>query len=292
MNKQEIGAVFVCEQTTEPQKVKINYISNTPGLNYIRFQARLQTYNVWNRNNRNYKLEPMKKTWAAPHIAELEKNGTFCGEYGHPISNDPARIVTIDPKLTCHRIVSHEFRGNSVYGIIETLSDDMYGKAFMQRTLQGVLPAFSIRALVPLTKIDAKRCEIRSPGHLVAVDAVILPSHADAYADKSAGVEIFKSANESSSVSEGSIILPEGQGNTDYSFTVESMDLLQYIVGESTMIKNIVDEHEIAYESASLNLKNKTVVLKEGFNGSNFRRTAIIGLDEYVKREVDDILSF
>ena len=79
----ETMAVFVCEQTTEPQQVKYEYVKS-PSVEFLRFRACLQGYDEWNRNNRWYGLEPMRKSWKAKHIAEMESTGTFFGEYGHP----------------------------------------------------------------------------------------------------------------------------------------------------------------------------------------------------------------
>ena len=47
----ETMAVFVCEQTTEPQQVKYEYVKN-PSVEFLRFRACLQGYDEWNRNNR------------------------------------------------------------------------------------------------------------------------------------------------------------------------------------------------------------------------------------------------
>ena len=283
-NASEIMTVFVCEQTTEPQKMKINYISDKPGLKFVRFGATLQTYNEWNRNNRKYMLEPMKKTWNAPHIREMIRTGTWLGECGHPISEDAKRIVTIDPKVCSHRIIDFEFRGNSVHGTIETLNDaGSYGTQFMHELMQGVMGAFSIRALVPLTKVDAVRCEVRSPGHLITADRVILPSHKAAYQDTTGTPEMFVSSTEST-------MIPPGNGSKDLTVAVES-SFLDYVMEESVNLKTIINNFEVDYESCILNPKDKTVLLREAADETGFKRTAIVKVEDHLKREISSMLA-
>ena len=281
-NKHETIACLVCEQTTEPQKITYKEIKQD-GLHYLKFPARLQTYNVWNRNKRNYFLEPMKKSWAAPHIKELISRGDFWGEYGHPITSDPKRIVTIDQKYCSHRFTNIWFKGNSVYGDVETLNDDSYGKQFRMRTVQGCDPAFSIRAMVPLTKIDASRCEIREPGHIITVDTVILPSHDDAYIV--GGIEDIRSA---SGVTES--VLPQN-GSNDITIPVtESTEFLAYLKDQSFNLKTVMDRFEFTGESMYYDTKTDMVVVKENSKNPAIKYSAIVKMDDYIRNEVSNML--
>ena len=281
-----IGA-FVMEQTMEPQKFNIIHVENSPGLKFVRFEACLQTFNTWNRNNRNYFLRPMQETWAAPHVKELIKMGDFFGENGHPNSEDPKRIVTIDPKVCCHRIIDYRFEGNAVYGTVETLNDDLYGRQFMGHILQNCKGAFSLRALVPLTKIDAVRCEIRAKGHLIAEDRVILPSHKEAY-QKSGPVEMV--------VGESYNPIPPGQINENKTVYVnESSSFIEpikdYVKEQSFNLKTIVDRFEVAYESMNISKDGKHIALKEATGSDGIQRTAIIKTDDYLQKEVSSIFN-
>lgn len=293
-NANEVCAAFVCEQTLDTQKVKITHIENKPGLHFIRFPACLQTYNVWNRNNRNYHLEPMKKSWAAPHIQELIRRGDFFGENGHPDSSSPKRIVTIDPKVACHRITKVWFKGNAIYGDIETLNDDLYGKQFMMHVLQCCEAAFSLRALVPLTKIDATRSEIRSPGHIIAVDRVILPSHKEAY-QVPGDVEMVQStqALENSTFgAQDKIWVPKGQTNDNMEVSVpttESAEWLDYLTEESFNLKTIMNNFEVEAESMSYDKDTDSVVVREAAQPNGSRRTAIVKMDDYIRDEVSNM---
>ena len=292
-NAKQTIAAFVCEQTLEPQKVKITHIENTPGLHFVRFPACLQTYDTWNRNNRNYHLAPMKKSWAAPHIKELISRGDFFGENGHPDSNSPKRVVTIDPKVCCHRITRVWFKGNAIYGDIETLNDDLYGKQFMMHVLQRCEAAFSLRALVPLTKIDATRSEIRQPGHIIAVDRVILPSHKDAY-QMAGDVELVQSTSpllESSTFgmtrAKEMVFIPQGQTNTNKTIPVtESTQWLDYLQEQSFNLKTVMHNFDIAAESMHYDPDTDQVILREAAEKDGSRRTAIVQMDDYIRDEV------
>lgn len=286
-NANQTIAAFVCEQTLDTQKVKITHVENRPGIHFIRFPACLQTYNVWNRNNRKYNLEPMRKSWSAPHIQELIQRGDFFGENGHPDSNSPKRIVTIDPKVSCHRITRVWFKGNAIYGDIETLNDDLYGKQFMMHVLQSCEAAFSLRALVPLTKIDATRSEIRQPGHIIAVDRVILPSHKDAY-QVPGDIEMIKStqALESANLP----VLPKGQTNEDSITEVtESCEFLDYLTEQSFNLKTVINNFEVTAESMHYDKDTNNMIIKEAAQKDGSRRTAIVSLDEYIRNEVSSM---
>lgn len=286
-NAYETICCFVCEQTTEPQHVKVTEVKQD-GLHYIKFPALLQTYNVWNRNNRNYFLIPMKKSWQAAHIKELIMRGDFWGEYGHPITKDAKRIVTIDQKYCSHRFTNIWFKGNSVYGDVETLNDDGYGKMFRMRTMQGCDPAFSLRAMVPLTKIDAVRCEVREPGHIITVDAVILPSHDDAYI--TGDVSEIISKNRASL--ESSTFIPEGQGDGLMTIPVtESAEWLSYVQEQSFNLKTVMNNFEVNAESLRYDSKNDSVIVTEATGVPGVKRTAIVKMDDYIRDEVSSMLA-
>ena len=119
----DIVACLVMEQVSEPTTPEIISVIQQPGVDYVRFRTCLQDFNTFNRNNRNYFKEPMHAAWKAEHIQELLANQTFYGENGHPNTKDPSRIVSIDPNNISHRIVSPEFIGNTVFGIIDTAND-------------------------------------------------------------------------------------------------------------------------------------------------------------------------
>jgi hypothetical protein len=225
----------------------------------------------------------MKETWGAPHIREMMKMGSFFGENGHPDSEEARRIVTIDPKLCCHRIIDYEFKGKAVYGTVETLNDELYGKQFMGHILQGCMAAFSFRGLVPLTKIDAVRCEVRSKGHMIAEDRVILPSHKEAY-QQPGEVEMVV----------GESYTPTGQTNNNLTIPVTEntqipTEFMQYMKDESFNMKTVVDHFDVAYESMTMSKDGKFVTLTEAPTPDGFRRRAIVKTDDYLVKEMENM---
>jgi hypothetical protein len=215
------------------------------------------------------------------------------GESGHPITKDPVRVVSIDPKLACHRIVGFRFQGKSLYGTIETLNDDMYGKQFTKHILQGCTAAFSLRALAPLTKIDATRCEIRSKCHIVTEDRVILPSHNKAYAVGDAPQLVMSNViNESA----GLTAAMESMGNTSEAYVnisypvTESVEFTNYLLEESHNIKEIIDHFEVAYESAYLSKDKRTMLLTEKPDAYGSKQTFAVSLENYLQDEVSAML--
>ena len=292
-DKNEVVASIIIEQAMEPVKPKIVHIENTPNLFFVRFEACLQDFDVFNRNKRKYLFQPMVESWNSPHIKELIQRGDMFGECGHPITKDPVRVVSIDPKLACHRIVDYRFQGRSLYGTIETLNDDMYGKQFTKHILQGCTAAFSLRALAPLTKIDATRCEIRSKCHVVTEDRVILPSHSAAYG-KNNTTELIKSdvVSESSGIMESiSELGNSSEENVNISYPVtESADFTHYLLEESHNISEIIDHFEIEYESAYLSSDHKTMMLTEKADSNGSKQTFAISLENYLHDEVSAML--
>ena len=75
-------------------------------------------------------------------IKELILNNKFKGEAGHPIDGTINRIVTVDPKFTCHRIIKWWVDGNLIKGTVETLDDDMHGTKLTKAILQNENPSF------------------------------------------------------------------------------------------------------------------------------------------------------
>lgn len=279
----EIVACFVMEQTSEPTTPKIMNVVRQEGVEYVRFRACLQDFNVYNRNGRNYFLEPMKAAWEDDHIRELIANNTFFGENGHPSSSDPKRIVSIDPNNCCHRIVSKEFVGTSVFGIVESLNDyNGPGHQLMGHVLQGAKTAFSLRALAPITKIDANRGEIRAKPRIITYDRVVLPSHKAAYQTD----EGITMVHESTGL--GGITID----NKDICVPVNSSvmeSLGDFLVDESRQVQNFINTYDIAYESVSLDSTGNNLILQEAFD-DNIRRTFTVSMESYVRDQVSEIL--
>lgn len=279
----EILACLVMEQVSEPMVPKIVNVIEHPGVEYVRFHTCLQDFEVFNRNGRNYFQKPIQEAWNDEHIVELMAAGTFFGENGHPMTKDPERIVTIDPNNCSHRIIDKEFIGNKLFATIDTLNDvDGPGRKLMGHILQGAKTAFSLRALAPITRIDAKRGEIRSKPRIITYDRVILPSHKVAYQDDS-GITMIRESTDITIPTEAneSVCIPVNHA------IMESLG--SFLLEESKDIKSFVDVFDVACEHVQLDSTGKNLILQESMKDGQ-RRTFTVAMESYVRDQVHDIL--
>lgn len=138
----------------------------------------LQTGNVKNRNGRIYRTEDLAREIAAPRQQELLRTHTLCGHAGHPLSSELVVQQTIDPKLCCVRFLTLEMQGDDVVSTFQGTNNDL-GEAFDKDLRDGVLPAFSLRALgtIKATPEGAMVENLK----VITWDNVIFPSHVTAY---------------------------------------------------------------------------------------------------------------
>lgn len=273
------------ESAMEPMKPKIIETVNEPNMFYVRFRTCLQSFDCFNRNKRNYNLRPMMEAVKADHIQELLYKGTWCGENGHPDSTDIKRILSIDMTKICHRIIDLEFQGNLLYGTIETLNDDAWGKQFTKHILQGLHPSFSLRALAAITKLGDGRGIIKTKPHIVTYDRVILPSHREAYMDNSKPITLVQSATESATIQESYI--PEGNTFDDTVHEVNESTIasvLDYVKEESSTFKELATFFDANYDSVSLVDESK-VCINDG------DRKIIVCLEDYIRHDIASYMS-
>jgi hypothetical protein len=197
------------------------------GLNYLRFSACLQSFGKRNRNRRLWLDSTMKQMLAAPHVPELLQRGGIPGENGHPVPATGAvtmeRILTIDPNNMSHVIKDFTWKGNLLYGTIETLDEgpNSPGNKFMRNIMQGMDPSFSLRSVVPQRKNPDCSIDVTGAGRFVTFDRVILPSHEEAYIDKSVPIKDIITKNNFETVME--------------SFT-------DYMINNSDKVRMIIDK--------------------------------------------------
>ena len=273
------------ESAMEPMKPKIIETVNEPNMFYVRFRTCLQSFDCFNRNKRNYNLRPMMEAVKADHIQELLDKVTRCGENGHPDSTDIKRILSIDMTKICHRIIDLEFQGNLLYGTIETLNDDAWGKQFTKHILQGLHPSFSLRALAAITKLGDGRGIIKTKPHIVTYDRVILPSHREAYMDNSKPITLVQSATESATIQESYI--PEGNTFDDTVHEVNESTIasvLDYVKEESSTFKELATFFDANYDSVSLVDESK-VCINDG------DRKIIVCLEDYIRHDIASYMS-
>lgn len=131
-----------------------------------------------NRNGRIYPRADLAREIAAPRQKELLKTGNMLGEAGHPLSKDLLRQQTIDPTNVAVRFLSFEMDGNKVKARFKGTNNAL-GETFDADLREGVLPAFSLRALGSVTQTP--KGTIVTNLKMITYDYVIYPSHPGAY---------------------------------------------------------------------------------------------------------------
>ena len=270
-----VEAYIIMEEVSEPMKPKNLVTVCEPNLFYARFTTCLQSFDVFNRNGRNYKKAAMTEGLAADHIKELISKGDWKGENSHPDSEDPKRVLQIDLKNVSHRIIDYSIRGNLLYGTVETLNDDMWGKQFTKHILQGCEPSFSLRALAAVTKIDGGRGIVARKPFVVAYDRVIFPSHKEAYRDTTTKVDLVK---------ESTNVMKESK---DASFILTESSALDYVLNESKKVKTMIDYYSIQFESVSFTSDINALIVRD----PSSNRTYQISLEGYISHQIKKTFS-
>lgn len=270
----KIAAYLITESVSDPVKVENLNVIKENGLFYLRFEAFLQDFNVLNRNKRMYMGDAMIPSLNAEHIMELQRKQSWFGEAGHPNSEDPKRILTIDPTMISHRIVSHTATNQGCRGVIETL-DTEHGRDMTKLILQHVEPAFSLRALAPVVKRGDGTSVIKTQAHVVTYDWVVLPSHKTAYRDESKPITkvIQKISDAGNIVTTEACITP-----------VQGSVIKDFILTESMNVKVISNVCEVMLDNAAISKDLRNVILKEGNN------TYIVPIEEAIKNEVANFM--
>lgn len=282
MDNEVTQGYIIMEATMEPMKPKIIKTVNEPNVFFATFEACMQSFDCFNRNQRNYALRPMMEAMQADHLQELMRKGTWVGENGHPEGNDIKRILSIDPTKICHRMYNPEFRGNLLYMTIDTLNDDMWGKQFTKHILQGMMASFSLRALAAITKDSSGRGLIKTKPHIVTYDRVILPSHREAYMDNSVPVTLVKSVSEGAVTTES--FIPEGNSYDDSITEIKEsaiLEALDFVKDESKRVKELVSFFNYNDDLVSFVNENQ-VSVKDAETGS----TLIINLEDYIAHDM------
>jgi hypothetical protein len=244
---------IVVESATEPNtgfQLLDEKKSPNGDLSYLKFRACLQTFTGRNRNRRLWVTRWTRPMFEAPEIKELLQHGGVPGEAGHPVPPTGEvtieRILTIDPNNISHVIKEYIWPSDTrVDGIIETIDDgNGPGDKFKRHILQGLPVSFSTRSVIPQRKNPDGTIDQTGPGRYVTSDRVFLPSHKEAYIDKSIPVKNICKPNHFETVMESYV-----------SFVTEKSDKMN----------RILDGMDVAMESASMDKNGMiTVPTSEG----------------------------
>ena len=261
---------IVIESQTEPNKgfELLHEGKNADGLSFLRFKTCLQTFGERNRNRRLWLSKWMRPMIAAPEVQELIRNGGVPGEAGHPVPASGEvtmeRILTIDPNNISHVIKEFIWTSeNQLDGIVETIDDgNGPGDKFKRQIMQGLPVSFSTRSIIPQRKNADGSTDQTGPGRYVTSDRVFIPSHKEAYIDKSIPVKnVCQKAH--------------------FETCMESF--VSYVANSSEMVNRIIDTMDPALESATMT--------KSGILTMN-TRDGIVGIypESKYRREFADIM--
>lgn len=277
--KEEVSAFVIMESMEEPkEKPIITKVVDTNNLFYVEFEAVLQDFIRVNRNKRFYPGKLMIPAFKAEHVLELLRNESFCCEAGHPDTDEVRRCVTIDPKNVCATILSMETTETMNRGVVRTIDDSGgYGTKMTKMVLQGLTPAFSLRALSKLKLRSDGASEVVSVPHVVCYDWVFVPSHKTAYMDRSKGVKVFDRDPRTGRDVVTSMVKPVTESNIQ--------DLELYVREESSTVKIAQSALNVCNGGLILTDDYKHAVIKEGSN------TYYIPIESYITADIRSYMS-
>lgn len=261
---------IVIESQTEPNQgfELLHEEKGANGLSFLRFKTCLQTFGNRNRNRRLWFSKWMRMMLAATEVQELLREGGVPGENGHPVPPSGEvtmeRILTIDPNNISHVIKSFDWVGeNTLNGVVETIDDgNGPGDKFKRHIMQGLPVSFSTRSLIPQRKNPDGSIDQTGPGRYVTSDRVFIPSHKEAYIDKSIPVKNICKKDH-------------------FELCMESF--VSYVAERSEKINRIVDDMDPAMETASM---DRTGV----FSVKTSEGTALIYPESKYHREFADLM--
>jgi len=280
MIDKEIGYIICESSPTGPSETHIVSLKSSDYNGKAVAECILQTADETNRNGRYYSEEELFPQLTAPRTVELLRTGTLRAECGHPLSKDLQRQSTIDDKITCARFLDLWTEGKNIKAHVIGTNNE-YGRAFDLDLKEGVLPAWSLRALgsVHQTRNGAEVRNLR----LITWDNVIYPSHPGAYtqrvlseaADVSAGSDDTNSVPETV-MTESGIVIP-----------ITNEKVINYLKTESANLKFFKECFDFVYSSIIVNEAGTKVVLT-----TNDGQTIAVDMERYIHNNLMDYHKF
>lgn len=223
-------------------------------------EGTLQDMDVENRNRRIYAKADLMPEINGPRMKELIAAKQFCGEYGHPLSDDLVRQQTIDPKLVCVRFEKVWVEDNLVKARFRGTNND-YGSYFDQDLRDGCKPAFSLRALGAIENMNGK-AYVKGI-KIITWDSVIYPSHKVAYTSNI----VTESVIDGTPLYENQIIVPKDDpGRIITLRESDAKTVINRLQKESANMDTILNTFDGIYDKISL-LNENSVVLTNAMGG-------------------------
>lgn len=250
----------------------------------------LQTGNEKNRNGRIYRTADLAKEIAAPRQQELLAAKQMCGEAGHPIGADASSLVrqqTIDPTKICVRYLKLWMEGDNVMGTFQGTNNAL-GEAFDKDLRQGVLPAFSLRALGTIS--STPQGAVVENLKMITYDYVIYPSHPHAYTkgviNESAGISnAVKSNFTMNSSMDGTKSFIKEFSNKDVINAITFMreSAVDYIKDKSHNFKLLQECYDMTnYDTIDIISPHKIALTEAGKN------TIVMNVEDYIANEIQN----
>lgn len=277
MDNQNIVGCILTEDTTANVEFKVQS-ENKNG--FVTAEGVIQRGNETNRNRRYYPTDELRRGITAPRQQELVKSGNFKGEAGHPLDKTLTRQSKIDP--LCEQVwytklwmeddlVKAHFRGTN---------NDL-GRSFNDDLKDGQLPSFSLRALGSLVNENG-RMTVRNM-QIITYDRVYFPSHPGAYTSKIITTEsadggmFYAKADEVQALKEAG----NDVGSVNIVTPLTQAEVNNFILTESTNLRNAINTFDIFYESVTLNPDMHTVTMK-----TRLGDTIHLSLETAISREI------
>ena len=250
----------------------------------------LQTGNEKNRNGRIYRTEDLVREINAPRQKELLAAKQLCGEAGHPIGADASSLVrqqTIDPTKICVRYLKLWMEGDNVMATFQGTNNAL-GEAFDKDLRQGVLPAFSLRALGTIS--STPQGAVVENLKMITYDYVIYPSHPHAYTkgiiNESAGIaNVAKSNFAMNSSMDGTRSFIKEFSNKDVVDAITSMreSAVDYIKDKSHNFKLLQECYDMTnYDTIDIISPHKIALTEAGKN------TIVMNVEDYIANEIQN----
>ena len=241
----------------------------------IVFEAELQEAEVSNRNNRVYDRQSLWEALNSSMVKEKIDRKTFYGEAGHPLTDDIKRQTYIDQTRISHIVNKVDFRGNKIFGIVET-ANTQCGSDMRGLIRQGSEVSFSMRGMGSVYKKEGSTTRITGNLMIISYDWVVFPSHPNSY--------MTRKLSESMDINNDQIdkVITEGK-----IIKFDMKDLYSYIVESSNQVKCLSESLNIniSKDLKNVNLENNDVLsIQEG------NKTLKVFLEESIKRDINDYI--
>ena len=268
------------------------YIREDSNSNRVTGIGALQTGNEKNRNGRIYRTEDLVREINAPRQKELLAAKQLCGEAGHPIGADASSLVrqqTIDPTKICVRYLKLWMEGDNVMATFQGTNNAL-GEAFDKDLRQGVLPAFSLRALGTIS--STPQGAVVENLKMITYDYVIYPSHPHAYTrgvlnESASSIAIPKSNFAMSNAMDGSKSFIKEFSNQDVINAISTMreSAISYVKDKSSNFKMLQECYDMTkYDTVDIINPHKLALTEAG------KSTIVMSIEDYIANEIQNYI--